>query len=350
VAIRVVQWTTGNVGTESVKAITANPGLELVGCFAWSASKVGVDAGELAGLAPLDVVATDDVDALLGLEPDCVVYNPMWPSVDELVRILERGVNVVTTAAFINGRRLGADRDRLVQACERGGVSLMGTGVSPGFAELVAITIAGICSRIDKVTVQEQADTTFYDSPETEKPVGFAQPIDHPGLADMAREGTAVFGEAVAMVGDALGVELDEIVCESEFAQTTEDLEMASWTIPAGHVAGVAASWQGRIGDRTVVDLNVRWKKGTTLEPDWVIEKDGWVITVDGLPTVTASLDFLPPPDFEGETLEDFMRIGHIITAVPALNAIPAVLAAPPGIVSYPDLTLAPRGWVTTKP
>ncbi len=130
------------------------------------------------------------------------------------------------------------------------------------------------------------------------------------------------------MVADALGVELDEIVCESEFAQTTEDLVMASWTIPAGHVAGVAASWQGRVGGRTIIDLNVRWKKGATLDPDWVIEKDRWVITVEGLPTVTASLDFLPPPDFEAETIEEFMTIGHIITAVPALNAIPAVLAA----------------------
>ena len=116
---------------------------------------------------------------------------------------------------------------------------------------------------------------------------------------------------------------------------------------PAGHVAGVAASWQGRRGDRTLIDLNVRWKKGTTLDPDWVIERDGWVITVDGLPTATATLDFLPPPDFVGETIEDFMVIGHIITAVPALNAISSVVAAPPGIVSYPDLGFPlPRGWV----
>jgi 4-hydroxy-tetrahydrodipicolinate reductase len=163
----------------------------------------------------------------------------------------------------------------------------------------------------------------------------------------MARAGTAVFGEAVAMVADALGVELDEIVCESEFARTTEDVAMASWTIPAGCVAGVAASWQGRVGDRTVVELSVRWKKGSTLDPAWVIEKDGWVIRVDGLPTVTSSLDFLPPPDFQAETLEDFMAIGHIITAVPALNAIPAVVAAPPGIVTYADFAFPlPRGWV----
>src|ERR1700693_1471642 len=113
---RVVQWTTGNVGKESVKAIAANPGFELVGCFAWSASKVGVDVGELVGIGPLGVAATDDVGALLGLEPECVVYNPMWPSVDELVRILEAGVNVVTTAAFINWGRLGGRGNRLVQA------------------------------------------------------------------------------------------------------------------------------------------------------------------------------------------------------------------------------------------
>ncbi len=346
-AIRVVQWTTGNVGRESVKAIAANPNLELVGCYAWSDAKVGVDAGELAGVGPLGVAATNDVDLLLGLKPDCVVYNPMWPSTDELVRILSAGIDVVTTAAFINGRRLGADRDRLVEACERGGSTLMGTGISPGFAELVAITVAGICSRVDRVTVAEHADTTFYDSPDTERPVGFGHPIDTPGLQDMAREGTAVFGEAVAMVADALGVELDEIVCEAEFAQTTADVEMASWTIPAGCVAGVAASWQGRVGDRTVVDLSVRWKKGSTLEPDWVIERDGWDIEVQGLPTVITKLDFLPPPDFEAETIEDFMVIGHIITAIPAINAVPAVVAAAPGIVSYPDLGFPmPRGWV----
>jgi 4-hydroxy-tetrahydrodipicolinate reductase len=198
--------------------------------------------------------------------------------------------------------------------------------------------------------VSETADTTFYDSPDTERPVGFGHPIEHPDLHDMARTGTAVFGEAVAMVADALGVELDDIVCEAEFAKTTEDVEMASWTIPAGCVAGVAASWQGRIGARTVIDLNVRWKKGTTLEPDWVIEKDGWVITVDGLPTVTTTLDFLPPPDFQAETIEDFMAIGHVITALPALNAIPVVVSAPPGIVSYPDLSFPmPRGWVSRK-
>jgi len=344
--LRIVQWTTGNVGKQSVSAIARSAHLELVGCYAWSPDKVGRDVGELCGLEKLGVTATDDVDALLALRPDCVVYNPMWPSIDELVRILESGANVVTTAAFINGRRLGPDRQRLADACERGQSSLFGTGINPGFAELLGIVLAGICDRIDKVTVSEAAHTAGYDSPDTERPAGFGRPIDDPDLQKMTAEGTAVFGEAVAMVGDALGVELDEIVCVAEHAKTPTDLDLGSWQIAAGCVAGVAASWQGRVRNRTIVELNVRWKKAPTLEPDWPIE-DGYVIEVQGRPTVRTTLQFLPPPDFEATSLADFMVLGHIMTAMPAVNAIPVVVTAAPGIVSYPDLRLpVPRGLV----
>ena len=344
---RVVQWTTGNVGKRAVRAVASHPDLELVGCYAWSDDKVGRDVGDLCGISAVGVAATNDVDALLALKPDCVVYTPMWPDVDELVRILSAGVNVVSTAAFINGRGLGADRDRLAEACAAGGSTMFGTGISPGFVELLGIATASICDRIDKFTINEASDTTLYDSPDTERPCGFGRPIDDPELPGMAAKGTAVFGEAVAMVADALGVELDDIVCEAEYAQTTEDVVMDSWTIPAGCVAGVAASWQGKVGDRAVVELNVRWKKGATLEPNWVIE-EGHVIQVDGLPTVRVKLDYLPPPDFQATTFADFMVIGMVMTAMPAVNAIPYVVAAPPGIVTYNDLPLPlPRGWVS---
>ena len=341
-----MQWTTGNVGKQSVIAIARNPGLALVGCYAWSPDKVGRDVGELCGLDPLGVRATNDVDALLALRPDCVVYNPMWPSLDELVRILAAGVNVVSTAAFINGRRLGADRVRLVDACARGESSLFGTGINPGFVELLAIVVAGVCDRIDKITISEAAHTMGYDSPATEQAAGFGRSIDDPALQAITAEGTAVFGEAVAMIGDALGVELDAVVCQSEHAKATENLDLGSWQIAAGCVAGVAANWQGRVGERTVIELNVRWKKAPTLEPDWQIE-DGHVIEVQGRPTVRTTMQFLPPPDFEAASPADFMVLGHIMTAMPAVNAIAAVVAAPAGIVSYPDLPLPlPRGLV----
>jgi 2,4-diaminopentanoate dehydrogenase len=343
--LRIVQWTTGNVGRRSVQAILAQPGLDLVGCYAWSADKVGRDVGELCGIEPLGIAATDDVDELLGLRPDCVVYNPMWIDVDEMVRILEAGVNIVSTAAFVTGHSLGAGRRRIVEACERGGASVFGTGINPGFAELIAIVTAGVCDRIDKITVIESADTSAYDSPATELPVGFARPIDDPELPAMTRAGTAVFEDGVRLIGDALGVELDDVVCEAEYAAATADIDLGSWKIPAGHVAGVAASWQGRLDGRTVIDLRVRWRKGP-IEPDWEIDT-GYVIEVAGRPTMRTRIDILPPPDFEATTMAEFMVLGMILTALPAINAIPAVVAAPPGIVTYADVPLPlPRGHV----
>jgi hypothetical protein len=343
---RIVQWTTGNIGKQSVVAISTRPDLELVGCYAWSLDKVGRDVGELCGVEPLGVSATDDVDALLALRPDCVVYNPMWPSVDELARILASGANVVTTAAFINGRNLGPERKKLEDACERGAATLFGTGVSPGFVDMLGIVMAGISDRIDKVTVAESAHTMGYDSPDTEKPAGFGRPMDDPNLQQMTADGTAVFREAVGMVADALGVELDEVVCEAEYAAALEPLDLGSWHIDQGCVAGVAASWQGRVNGRTIVELSVRWKKAPVLDPDWTIQ-DGWVIEVAGRPTVRTQVSFLPPPDFEAKSLSDFMVLGNIMTAMPAINAIPGVVAAAPGIASYHDIPLpAPRGLV----
>ena len=344
---RVVQWTTGNVGKSSVAAIAANPTLELVGCYAWSQDKSGRDVGELAGIEPLGITATNDVDALLARKPDVVVYNPMWIDVDELVRILEAGINVVATASFITGHNQGDGRDKLADACRRGGSTMFGSGISPGYVNQLAVVAAGICDRVDKITVNEAADTTFYDSPETEKPVGFGLPIDHPDLQSMTAQGTGVFAEAVRMIGDALGIELDEVRCDAEYAKTTEDLDLGSWTIPAGCVAGVFISWKGIVGGTTRVELTLRWRKGQTLEPDWQIDQDGWVIEVAGRPTVNMKVGFLPPPYFEATTLEEFMVLGHIMTAMPAINAIPAVVGAPPGIVTYNDLPLImPKGVV----
>lgn len=344
---RVVQWTTGNVGLEAVKLIAANPGLELIGCYAWSQSKVGVDVGELVGMAPLGVTATDDVDALLALEPDVVSYSAMWFDVDDVVRILESGANIVTTAGFLTGHSLGEEvRQRVMAACERGNSTIFGTGLNPGFANLVALVMASGSSRIDKVAVRESFEISGYDSPATELPVGFDQPPDNPELPAMVREGTKVFIDAVTIMGDALGVEFDEIVCEPEFAVATEDVVMDSWTIARGRVAGIAASWQGRVGGRTIVDLRFIWAKGMNLDPAWEVDHS-YTITVTGLPSFQARYTPLPPKDFAGTTLKDFMTIGMVTTAVSALNAIPDVVSAPAGILTYADRALPlPRGLV----
>ena len=170
---RVVQWTTGNVGKQSVQAIVAHPDLELVGCYAWSADKVGRDVGELCGAAP-DRRARDG--RCRGVARIEAGLRRLQPYVDRRRRDgahprggrehrHDRGVR---HGPFPRCRS-SADR----RGVPRGGVSVFGTGINPGFASLLAIVSAGVCDRVDKVTVTESADTTEYDSPATELPVGF---------------------------------------------------------------------------------------------------------------------------------------------------------------------------------
>jgi 2,4-diaminopentanoate dehydrogenase len=342
---RVVQWTTGNVGKQSVLATLTNPGLELVGCYAWGPDKVGRDVGELVGAAPTGIIATNDVAALLALKPDCVIYNPRWNDVEELVAILSAGVNVVATSEFITGHSLEG-RERVIEACQRGGSSLFGSGMNPGLANLLSIVSAQICDRIDSVSVLESVDSTGYDSGAVEMSVGYGRPIDDPELPAMVAHGTRVFSDAVYLTADALGLDIDDVRCEATFAKTTEDLDLGSWSIKAGCVAGISASWQGLFAGRKVIDLQVRWRKGQTLEPDWPIQH-GYLVDIQGRPCVKTKLEIMPPKDFVAKSFIDYMALGMIMTAMPALNAVAATVEAAPGIVTYLDLPMIrPSGWV----
>jgi hypothetical protein len=333
--LRVIQWTTGNVGRRALRAIAAHPQLELVGCFAHSTEKVGRDAGELCGLPPLGVIATDDVDALLALGADCVSYMPVYPDVDEIVRILEAGANIVTTSAFITGHSLGAaTMDRIDAAARRGGVSIYGSGVNPGHANVFALVTAGICDRVDRISVLESVDASGYASAETMEGVGFGHPVDEPGLADRAREGSAVFADAVALMADALAVDLTDVRYDVEFARALHDLDLGFMKIPEGCVAGLNGCWTGLVDERAVIELRVIWKMGEGMEPEWPL-RHGYFIEVDGEPKVRSRFQIMPPDDWDEPS---FDGLGMIMTAMPAVNAIPPVCAAPPGIVRATDV------------
>jgi hypothetical protein len=213
------------------------------------------------------------------LKPDCVVYNQMFADVDHLVRILEASVNVVTTSEFITGHRLGDGRKRIAQACELGGSTIFGSGLNPGFIQLFAIVSAGLSDRVDRVSIVEMFDTTIYNSPETEKIMGFGYPIDHPKLLAVTEEGSGIFREAVLIVADALGVELDDIRCEAAYAQATEDIQLpGDWIIAQGCVAGIDVSWKGFVGERDVVEVRGVWTKasaGTNLDDGFRIQHHG---------------------------------------------------------------------------
>ena len=95
-AYKVIQWATGGVGRAAIEGVLDHPELELVGCWVHSEAKDGKDVGELIGRDPIGITATRDVEALLSLGADCVVYSPIMSNPKEVCAILEAGLNIVT--------------------------------------------------------------------------------------------------------------------------------------------------------------------------------------------------------------------------------------------------------------
>ncbi len=337
--LRVVQWTTGNVARATVRAVQARPDLELVGCFAWSADKVGCDVADLVGLdEPTGVLATDDVDALLALRPDCIVYTPLHPDVAELTRILGAGVNVATSAGFLTGHSLGPQaRAELGAAALEGGASLFGTGMNPGFAQLLAAVATGICEDVRHVRAVESVDVSLFAADSNMDELGWGRPMGEPGHADDVRRAVAVFEDGVHVLAATMGLELDDVGCHVDFAAATRDLDLPGRPIAAGTVAGLDVRFVGIVDGAEVLELHQRWVMAGDLGPDWTVDH-GYRIEVDASPQVTLTLGIMPDQPLETLTPADLHGIGMRITGLPVVHAIRHVVAARPGIVTYADL------------
>ena len=339
-ALRVVQWTTGNVAAEAVKALMQRPDVELVGAYAYSPDKAGKDVGVLCDLGrDLGVCATNDVEALLALEPDCVVYTPLHFDAGEVQRILRAGVNVVTSAEFLTGRNLSDEQRIAVEAAaEQGCATIFGSGMNPGFAQMVAAISSGVSTNVSHASMTESVDVSQFIGDANFESVGWGRAQGDPGHADDVRRGTVVFAEAVDVFARLMGVDLDEICCDVVFAHTTEDVVADGVSIPAGHVGGMDVKWYGTVDGREVLAVNQRWVASRSLEPAWKIEH-GYRVEIIGDPNVYVKVDLMPTAEDLADLTPRRMRgIGLRITAAPLVNAIPAVCAAAPGIATYADL------------
>jgi 4-hydroxy-tetrahydrodipicolinate reductase len=217
---------------------------------------------------------------------------------------------------------------------------MFGSGINPGFANLFALVSTQVCDRIDQIRVIESVDSTDYDSGDTELSVGYTLPIDTPGLLAKTEQATLVFSDAVAMMADALGVELDEITFDADYAAATEAEDLGYMTIPEGGVAAIDGRWRGRFGGRDLIVLNFQWMKGRHVTPPFKL-RHGYHVEIEGEPNVHSQLMIFPGKDWSEP---GYMGLGMIMTAMPAVNAIPAVVAAPPGIATHATLGLVTAG------
>jgi hypothetical protein len=337
---RVIQWATGKVGKLSLRAILDDPRLELAGVYAYSKDKVGVDAGTLCGRPQTGVAATDDLEALIALGADTVIYTPFEADLAQVTRLLESGLDVISTNLFLNvGGIQGEVKAQLEDACRRGGASLYISGINPGWVNAIVTALTAVCRQVDSVTTVESADCSVYQSVETWSFLGMGEPEASPEVLERARRWLILFRDAVVRVAEALEFQLDDIEFFVEYAKAAKKVDLGWFCMEQGTNAALRGGWNGKVGGETVVQIKVVWYLTKDLAEGWEIDDDQYHLMVKGEPDIDTRIRFTPPSHWANHDWDT-------MTALPAVSAVFDVKAARPGVLGLRDVGLphAPAG------
>ena len=350
---RVVVWSTGGIGSIAVRAVAENPGTELVGVWVHSADKAGRDAGEIVGIGPIGVTATDDADALIALRPDCVVYAANGPerdaaAVPDYVRLLEAGINVVTTSTnrLIYPAAFEPEqwRTQLADAAAGGNASLYASGIEPGFAaDHLVLMLATQSKSITKIHASDLALYDDYPVVDTMMDaMGFGRPLDYTPY--LAYPGAIAFqwGPGLRLIAHGLGLKIDEIRERFDRVATDRDLHVAFGTAEAGTCGALRTQAIAVIDGREAIVIEHVNRLAPDLGLEWGdrVDKPVYHVHISGEPdiacTMTASLD---DPQASGSSM-DAGAGAMVSTAMRVVNAIPYVVQAKPGLLTALDLPL----------
>jgi len=335
---RVIQWATGLVGKEAIKGVIAHPQLELVGAWVHSEEKVGRDVGELCGLGPIGIRATNSLDEICALEADAVVYAPVLASTRDVIRLLESGKNVVTPVGWIYpGDTPGVAA--LQAACVQGNATLHGTGINPGgITERFPLMLSALCRDVRHVRAEEFSDIRNYPTEMVVREVMlFGKPPEEAAKSPMVDVLGHGFMQSIDMLADVLGFSLDaERRTTHEMAVATEPFDTPVGRIDKDTVAAQRFTWEATVGGAPVITVRVNWLMGDShLDPPWKLGEQRFEVAFDADPPVSCTFHGLHPP-----VIGEHPEIGLTGPAMHCVNAIPYVCEAEAGIKTYIDLPL----------
>jgi hypothetical protein len=272
------------------------------------------------------------------------VYTPPLTDLDEVCAILSSGKNVVTTAFLFHPDRLpAADRDRLLAACHAGGVSVHGSGLNPGnLSGALPLALSGMSRTIDKLTLQERADWSVYDSTAiTFDNMRFGAPIDEISVTanQFLAFNSAIFTEQVWLLADALHAGIDEVTATVEAVAGQDVHEIFDHVLRAGTTAGQRWNWTGRRDGAALVEIETLWTVGNEYPKHWPKPHHGWTLTIEGDPSMRAHFLSLASFGRDAPMLEH-VNSANVATGMQVLNAVPAVCAAEPGFAATPVRSL----------
>jgi hypothetical protein len=342
VAYRVVHCGTGNVGAAALRAVLEHPDLELVGHYVSTPAKAGRDSGELVGAPPAGLVATNDWAELVALGADCLTYfgNSIGrerEAIADLVPFLERGTNVVTYSGFALAHPASAPRDLrepIEAACRSGQSSCYFTGIDPGWATTdLAIASLAAAGRVDCIRVLELGWWGHYTAEFVcREYFGFGK---EPGFKPLLVTGGFIeqmWAPTLHQLAEVLGVEIEQMKVVYETDCLEHDVETGFGTVAAGTASVVHFELQALAGGRPFAvvehvdcvarDVGKQWK-----QPHGPADL-AYRIEVEGDPSFSVEMSF-------GTN-------GRTLAAMPAINCVPAVCHARPGLLGPLDV---PRYW-----
>ena len=335
----VVQWATGAIGKTCLRAVLDHPGLSLAGVYVYSERKAGQDAGAIARYPDTGVIATRSLDEILALDADVVIHTarlqlPYSRHDEDICALLRSGKNVITTAGQHYPAAHGPGRLAMFEAAaQAGGATLYGTGMNPGYVlERLVLGLTGICVDVQRIEVTELLDASTMPDPDfvfTVMGMG-----SDPARLDLRTGPLAVlFGqlyrEAIAFTCDQMHIEVEEIQSDHAVVTADRDLDISAGRIAAGTVAATEWRWHAISAGQRFLTLSVIW----TMDPDLpgYQGRNHWTVDLQGRPDLHLNLDMSDPPGTGLRT-----KAGQYVTAGAVINAIPAVVAAPPGVFVPP--------------
>ncbi len=347
---RVIQWATGVVGQAALKHFIQNPEIELVGVCVTNPAKVGQDAGALVGLADTGILATDDVEALIAMDADCVLFAGLVKDLDLFERLLRSGKNVISPAGpFFPTERYRAEFDRLEAACAAGGTSFHGCGIHPGFSgDILPLTLARLMNRIDRIEVTEVIDKIRNPMVYTEM-MGFGRdPQELLANPSRSPEAPFAFEGSMRMVIEGLGKSIEKLTTRLEVATATQDIPYSlglglpdTGVVRQGTVAGQHFEWTAWADGKPLLVYHFYWVMGEHVTPQWLTQESCYKVVIHGDPPLEMRL--------MGAQGADGTRpfLGLPWTGLLGATAVAALCEARPGVVTHLDFgVMQPRGLV----
>jgi len=330
----------GGAGAACIRAALTLPELELVGVLVYSEAKHGKDLGGLVGLAPQGIRATSDRNDIYALSPDCVLYTARdfgnFNFDEEIVALLEHGVNVIAAPPFqylkVRGDKIAA---KFEAACKKGGATLYGTGICPGFMfERLALTATGASNHIKHIMLEEFIRTGAAESQETMEIFGFGVPIEQARQSETAVKIAEQYErQFLYYAGDVLGVPIPGLTRSSSFSVTPVELKAPTMVLKANTVAFATHKWEGVSELGTMLTFKTHWYMSDEFRPAGIPCDDYYRITIEGEPSLRIGVELKA-------SIANNQRIAphepsapyFRVLAATMLQAIPGVCAAPPGV------------------